>query len=206
MTVEQLVKAFQEMRRDQGMTVDKLQKRPDLLAEFKVETGAEFISFLEEVTVPVMNDPKCKAALVALAIGYEPMKDLKTRRLHHSEVKSPLEDLQQNIRRHEDQGFKEIALLLLDSGRKRIDGRNLYERIEALENTVIKLSHIAWELLGYAPIAEEDKERLRSGIQQSAHSLNRPTRPGEVPLIGDSMFIAAPAVVRPSSEPQHDQD
>ncbi|WP_160665213.1 hypothetical protein [Pseudarthrobacter sp. ATCC 49987] len=193
MTVDQLVKAFQELRRDRGVTAAKLQHRPDLLAEFNIETGAEFISFLEETTIPVMNDPKCKAALVALAIGFEPLKDLKTRRLHHAGVESEaFGDVQQNIRRHEDEGFKEIALLLLDRGQKRLDTRNLYERVDELEMAVRHLSTIIRELLQYAPFSDEDKVTLTARIDRYPEALKRPLRPREVPLIGDETIILTP--------------
>ncbi|NHW45987.1 hypothetical protein HAV21_03620 [Paenarthrobacter sp. MSM-2-10-13] len=204
MTVEQLVKAFQELRRDRGITVDKLQNRPDLLAEFNIETGAEFISFLEETTIPVMNKPKCKAALVALAVGYEPMKDLKTRRLHNAGVQSEeFGDVQQNIRRHEDDGFKEIATLLLDTGRKRIDSRNLYERIDALEMAVRHLSAITKNLIQFAPLSGEDKVMLTARIEKYPGALKRPLRPGEVPLLGEELIILTPTL---SNESRPDQD
>lgn len=193
MTVEQLVKAFQELRRDRGITPSKLQNRPDLLAEFNIETGAEFISFLEETTVRVMDDPKCKAALVALSIGYEPMKDLKTRRLHHAGVQSEeFGDVQQNIRRHEDEGFKEIATLLLDSGQKRLDTRRLYDRVDELEKAVRILSAITKELLKYSPLAQDDKKTLAAKIDKYPEALKRPLRQGEVPLFGDEYIILSP--------------
>lgn len=191
MTVEQLVKVFKELREGQGITVSKLQNRPYLLAEFNIETPAEFITFMEEATVPLMSNPNCKAALVALAVGYEPMKDLTSRRLHHAGVSSKaFGDAQQNIRRNEDKGFKEIATLLLDSGRKRVDSRNLYERIEKLEASVRVLSSTVQEILRYAPITEKDA--LSKKLDKYKGELRRPLGEGEVPLFEDDFLITSP--------------
>ncbi|MEW1950674.1 hypothetical protein AB0280_15595 [Pseudarthrobacter sp902506025] len=194
MTVDQLVKAFQQMRQGQGITVEKLQHRPELLAHFNIATGAEFISFLEEATVPVMNHPKCKAALVALAIGHDRLKDLRERRRKLAGV--PIDykgDFEQNCRRVENEGFIEIATLLLDIGRKRIDSRDLYARMDALEAAVRNLSKIALELIGLAPVHEEYTKRVTEAIKEFGQNLRVPP-PGDMPLYGDEFDFILPAI------------
>lgn len=202
LTVEQLVKAFQELRRDRGITVAKLQNRPDLLAAFKCDNGQAFIDFLEEATISLMDDPKVKAALSALAIGYEPMKDLKTRRLHFAGVADEkFEDKQQNLRRHEDEGFKEIATHLLEVNQTRMDSRNLYDRVDELERALTLLTTVTKHLLQHSTLNPVLKRDLQAKIDKYPYAIKRPLRAGELPIFGDDVYIAMP-----SSESQPSQD
>ena len=122
---EQLLKSLQVLRRDQGVTVTRLKDHPLLLHALDA-TADEGRERLEEVIrlaeIEDQNGVKgedCKkAALNALALGYESGKDITDRRERiTTSPAGKIAELQISIRtvlRWEDRAFKAVADLLAE--------------------------------------------------------------------------------------------
>lgn len=113
-TADQLVEAFKQLRAGEGMTADKLTLYPWMKAAFRVDSEVELLAFIRDKTAHLSSNSNCKAGLVALALGYQPLQNLQARRLASVKAtRDPDGNIQQNIRRKEDRGFQEMATHLV---------------------------------------------------------------------------------------------
>lgn len=157
---EQLLKSLQALREGNGVTVPKLKYHPLLLRA--LDTSAdEGRDRLEEVIrlaeIKDQNGVKgedCKkAALNALALGYESDKDLSERRKRITksgpEKKAELQTSERTVQRWEDKAFEAVADLLT---------KQFVQRRDSKPDVFVNLSKEPSPLLPAADTEEPSKE------------------------------------------------